>query len=327
MNKKLGKCNPSECNGYRIERIRIKSKNKYGEISVIEKDGSIILKPEKNYEKEGIEDARLSEHNGTYYITYIAFNKKNGPRIALASTKDFKKIKRHGIIGPEIKVKDAISLIKPNSYYKKFWSKLDRNSYLPDKDAGLEWVPSMKKWALWHRIEPAIQIAYATRIEDFKKENFWKKQIKNLDKNTILKPGPKWTTEKIGLGGLPINIEDKRICHVHGVQKKRIGKTTKYFYRGTIMEINKKTNFTISIIKKPILTPSKKDTLIETHGKDKIIKYINFPTIIKEDPKNLNALLSISGLGDKRIGEKKHNKKKIFKELDNPKNSVKNWYY
>jgi len=49
------------------------------------------------YESFGLEDARITAIDGTFYITYVAVS-KYGVTTALASTEDFKDFKRHGII-------------------------------------------------------------------------------------------------------------------------------------------------------------------------------------------------------------------------------------
>ena len=332
-------CNPSSYDGHMIYRARKKwKKNKYGEISVIKKDGRVIITPEYNYEKDGIEDGRLSREGDTYMITYIAFNEdieNGGPKIALATTKDFKKIDKYGIIGPQVRFEEAISLVGPNSYYGKHWAKKLKemkknnpniNPFIPDKDAALEYMPEIKKWALWHRLEPAIQIAYADKISDFQSHKFWINQIKNLEKHTILKPGGEWATEKVGLGGLPVTIEGRKIGHIHGVEKKEKEKLTQYFYRGTFVEFDPKTNKVIAALRDPMLIPDNQDLLVETSEEGhRTEKYVNFPTILKMGPDNQDTLLTISGLGDKNIGSRTHNKDHILKELANPHNSIDNW--
>ncbi len=44
--------------------------------------------PFARYEKRGIEDPRITEIEGVYYVMYTAYS-KYGPRIALAKTEDF----------------------------------------------------------------------------------------------------------------------------------------------------------------------------------------------------------------------------------------------
>jgi|TARA_B100001964_G_scaffold240621_2_gene310860 predicted GH43/DUF377 family glycosyl hydrolase len=334
----IATCNPAYCDGHTIHRVREDYKNIYGERSVLKKDGETILTPEYKYEKDGIEDARLSKKGDTYLITYVAFNEdieNGGAKIALATTKNFKKIKRHGIIGPQMRYEEAIDLVGPNSYYGKHWirelegiQKIHPgiDPFIPDKDAGLEYVPERKQWALLHRLEPAIQIAYADKISDFRKKKFWVEHIRNLEKYTILKPGIWWAKEKIGIGGLPIDIDGRKIGHIHGVEKRESEGLTQYFYRGTFAEFNPQIDKIIAILRDPMLLPTDKDKLIETSPNGHITeKYVNFPTILKVSPNDISALLTISGWGDEKEGSRTHNKEHILKELSDPHNSIENW--
>jgi beta-1,2-mannobiose phosphorylase / 1,2-beta-oligomannan phosphorylase len=54
--------------------------------------------PEKIYERFGIEDPRITEIEGKYYIGYNAVSDITGITICLASTSDFISFKKHGII-------------------------------------------------------------------------------------------------------------------------------------------------------------------------------------------------------------------------------------
>lgn len=71
-----------------------------------------LIKPEYKWEHHGCEDPRITKLGSTYYIFYTALSKPaygngEGVRIALATTKNFKKIYKHGIVGPNIKSKAA----------------------------------------------------------------------------------------------------------------------------------------------------------------------------------------------------------------------------
>jgi len=61
----------------------------------IEQDAALAAANE--YESFGIEDARISLIDGTYYIDYVAVS-PYGVSTALASTKDFRTFERHGVI-------------------------------------------------------------------------------------------------------------------------------------------------------------------------------------------------------------------------------------
>ena len=55
------------------------------------------FQPANEYEEFGVEDPRITRIGDTYYFTYVAVS-RHGAATALASTRDFKEFKRHGII-------------------------------------------------------------------------------------------------------------------------------------------------------------------------------------------------------------------------------------
>lgn len=61
-------------------------------------DDTPAMKPANLYEMYGIEDPRITFINGRYYINYSAISPVTGVTTRLASTKDFKKFTRHGVI-------------------------------------------------------------------------------------------------------------------------------------------------------------------------------------------------------------------------------------
>jgi beta-1,2-mannosidase len=67
------------------------------------KRGADALRPEADYEKDGgVEDPRLVLIEGTYYLTYTGYNKKDA-QLCLATSKDLKTWDRKGVILPAYK--------------------------------------------------------------------------------------------------------------------------------------------------------------------------------------------------------------------------------
>ncbi len=59
-----------------------------------------VLSPEADYEKDGgVEDPRLTEIGGTYYLTYTAYNKVDA-QLSLATSRDLVHWERRGVIMP-----------------------------------------------------------------------------------------------------------------------------------------------------------------------------------------------------------------------------------
>ena len=64
-----------------------------------EVEGMPAFSPGTQYEGFGVEDPRITLLDGTYWINYTAVS-RNGISTGLASTKDFRTFKRHGVIFP-----------------------------------------------------------------------------------------------------------------------------------------------------------------------------------------------------------------------------------
>ena len=62
-----------------------------GPLKVVERLAQPILSPEYDYERQGMEDPRIVFIEGTYYMTYVAYDGKNALG-ALAVSKDLKKL-------------------------------------------------------------------------------------------------------------------------------------------------------------------------------------------------------------------------------------------
>jgi beta-1,2-mannosidase len=88
-----------------------------------------VLVPEASYEKGGgMEDPRLVEIGGTFYLTYTGYNKKDA-QLCLATSKDLVHWRRHGVILPAYRGKwnrgwtksGAIVSAKIGGKYWMYW--------------------------------------------------------------------------------------------------------------------------------------------------------------------------------------------------------------
>ncbi|MDZ7303978.1 MAG: glycosidase [candidate division KSB1 bacterium] len=162
---------------------------------ILERWPEPILRREAPYEKRGVEDPRMTRHEGRYYLVYVAYDSVN-VRVCLASTTNFKKIERHGIIIPEVWDKDAM--------------------FFPE--------PVKGKLVLMHRIEPDIQLAFFNDIEHLLRpeKNYWQKHIAELDKYTAMRPQYWWEAKKIGGGAPPIPTTEGWLVIYHGVDERLV---------------------------------------------------------------------------------------------------------
>ena len=86
-----------------------------------------VFGPETDYEKDGgVEDPRLVEIAGTYYLTYTGYNKKDA-QLCLATSKDLTHWERHGVILPAYK-----------GNWNRGWTK--SGAIVPEKINGKYWM-------------------------------------------------------------------------------------------------------------------------------------------------------------------------------------------
>jgi predicted GH43/DUF377 family glycosyl hydrolase len=85
-----------------------------------------VLSPTEDYEKDGgVEDPRLVEFDGTYYLTYTGYNKKDA-QLCLATSRDLIHWQRKGVILPAYKGRWNVKWTKsgaivPEKIEGKYW--------------------------------------------------------------------------------------------------------------------------------------------------------------------------------------------------------------
>jgi predicted GH43/DUF377 family glycosyl hydrolase len=153
-----------------------------------------VLLPNGPWEEFGCEDPRITAFDGTYYVFYTAYS-RIGPRIALASTTDFRSFERFGLVGPDYDDKDCTLF-----------------PHLIDGQV-----------TMVHRIAPNIELAFLDSIEQMETSNpYWKDYLKHIEANTIMKPLWKWEEKKIGIGPPPIRTDAGWIVIYHGVDSHNV---------------------------------------------------------------------------------------------------------
>lgn len=181
-----------------------------------------VYEPDENnpYEEFGVEDARIVQLDGTYYIVYNApsiyryrektvnaWDHMNVPwrlRCSLAQTDDFTTYKRLGVILPDIDSKDGV--------------------LFPEKING--------QYVLLHRIFPNMWISFSDSITHFEKGTV-------LAKTRV----GKWDSERIGAGPPPIKTELGWLLFYHGVRNSTSNDVPSFHDRG----LNGKGGFQYSI--------------------------------------------------------------------------------
>lgn len=144
-----------------------------------------FIAPEEGWEAYGCEDPRITYFEGNYYIFYTALSKypfeASGIRVAVALSKDLKKIKERHLVTPF----NAKSMtLFPERINGKITVVLAANTDMPPVK---------------------VAIAQMDNIEDLWSESFWNEWYKNVDKYVInIK---KSEHDHIEVGATPIKTE------------------------------------------------------------------------------------------------------------------------
>jgi len=229
-----------------------------GPLKVVERSEKPILYPEHDYERN-LEDPRIVLLNGTYYLTYIAYDGKN-VRIAYATSKDLKKFKKHGIISPEITYDKAEDIFRSCNYnlkerYFLFEARYKEDAgadvILWDKDAFLFPKKIKGKFALLHRILPDIQIIYFKNFKDLTL-SYWKNNFKRLCDFVVLESKYWYESRNIGGGCPPIETDKGWLLIYHAVDDMNRGKI--YRAGAALLDKNNPTKV-LGHLKEPLFFP------------------------------------------------------------------------
>lgn len=235
-----------------------------GPLKIVERHNRPLIAREFDYEKHGVEDARIVKIEGTFYITYTAYDGINAMG-ALATSQDLIHFEKHGIITPPINYQEYETWLlccgdklnpKYHHYYRLFAQiglVEDEFRLLRDKD--LTFFPRKinGKFALLHRIWPGIQIVYFNHWSELTK-SFWEEYLKNLTDYIILDPKGDFEVHYIGAGGPPIETEAGWLLIYHGVQETTMGAT--YHTMAALLQIDKPEN-EIARLHLPLFSPTK----------------------------------------------------------------------
>jgi predicted GH43/DUF377 family glycosyl hydrolase len=273
---------------------------------------SPILFPQSEHEFQGLEDPRIAEIEGVYYLSYTAFNGLNALG-ALATSTDLVHWQKHGIIVPKITYEEFKHFIESEgtmhekyirfNNYQKNHDSHDGKVFLWDKN--LIFFPRKinNKFCFLHRIKPDIQIVVAIeKLEDLTID-FWQNYFLHFDEYIVLSPKFHHEVSYVGGGCPPIETPDGWLLIYHGVHDTING----YVYSAcaALLDI-KNPQKEIARLPYPLFFPEK---VWELKGE---VNNVCFPTaaIIESD-----TLYIYYGAADKRIAVASLSLKELLDEL------------
>ena len=202
-----------------------------GPLTVAERWETPIIVPELAYESQGVEDARITKIDNLYYLTYTAYDGTNA-RGALATSKDLRHFKKHGIIVPHITYAEFVLLAESTgkvdmNYYRNhnfYYQESDPEKKILLWDKNVIFFPRRidGKFFFFHRIRPGIQLVSVASLKDLTKE-YWADYFLNLHTHIVLDPIYEHELSYIGSGCPPIETEHGWLLIYHGVHNTKAG--------------------------------------------------------------------------------------------------------
>ncbi|MFY8004940.1 MAG: hypothetical protein ACOVNR_08845 [Chitinophagaceae bacterium] len=271
-----------------------------------------LLFPQVAYEFQGLEDPRIIEIEGTFYLSYTAFDGTNALG-AVAISNDLIHWQKLGIIVPQVTYQEFNHYTETNNILLKKYIKVDeaqksrekqnRKSFLWDKN--LIFFPRKIDGKIWflHRIKPDIQIVVAIdKLADLSID-FWQNYFAHFDEFIVLKPKYPHEESYIGGGCPPIETVAGWLLIYHGVHDTLNG----YVYSAcaALLDI-KNPQKEIARLPYPLFSPDKE---WELKGE---VDNVCFPTgaLVEQD-----TLYIYYGAADERIAVASVSLKELLGEL------------
>jgi predicted GH43/DUF377 family glycosyl hydrolase len=180
-----------------------------------------VLEPSAEWEEFGCEDPRITPIDDAFFVTYTAFSRR-GPRIALASTKNFTDFEKHGLVGPDLDDKDCV--------------------LFPERVHG--------KVVMLHRLDSKIQIAYFDSLAALAdSQEFWSEYLTHVNAFEVISPKYSWEEWKVGVGPPPIRTDRGWLVLYHGVDVQRV-----YHVGAALLDLDEPTKI-LARTSEPILEP------------------------------------------------------------------------
>ncbi|MBD3300582.1 MAG: pesticidal protein Cry7Aa [Candidatus Moranbacteria bacterium] len=275
---------------------------------VIERWEKPMLYPEFYFEKQGLEDPRITKIDDTYYLVYVGYDGKNA-RIAYATSANLKNWQKKGVLSPSFTYDEAENIFRANKLQERYFLfesiykiKLGEEIKLWEKDAFLLPKKINNQFVLFHRILPGIQVIYFEKFEDLTDE-YWRKYLKKLREHIVLNPKYWFESRNIGGGCVPIEVLEGWILIYHSVEDTNESKI--YHASAALIDKNDPTKI-LGRLKDPFFSPKEK---WELEGS---VNNVVFPSASIVDR---NDLIIYYGAADRLIAAKKVNLKELTNYL------------
>ncbi len=196
-----------------------------GPLTVVERFDIPVLFPQETYESHGVEDPRITQIDGLYYLSYTVFDGLNALG-AYATSETLPHFEKKGIFTPQVTYEDFKHLAESRTTLNEKYFRFNRQLQAPgtkDKTA-LLWDKNVVffprridgKIFFLHRIKPDIQLACVHDMSELTPA-FWEEYALHFHEHIVMEPKYRHEVSYIGSGCPPIETEHGWLIIYHGV--------------------------------------------------------------------------------------------------------------
>ena len=216
-----------------------------------------VLKPERSWERHGVEDPRLVRLEDRFQMFYVAYD-GHDVQIARAEAKMLPYFKKEGPVSPMItygEIKKLCKIGDPNSYLCSYAeADLPSNQLLWDKDSFIFPERVGGKLVMVHRIHPNMQLLFFDSFEQLDKK-YWLHYLGDLESQTVLRRRFWFENGYIGGGAPPVRTEAGWLMIYHAVEQED-GKRT-YRAGAALLDLENPLKV-IGRLRQPLFGPEEK---------------------------------------------------------------------
>lgn len=266
---------------YRAVRVHNRSSIGYcrldGATQVTERNTEPLLAPRFDYESHGMEDPRIVQIEGVYYLTYTAYDGSNAMG-ALATSDDRVHWERHGIVTPQLSFAHFRELCAADESITNKYFRFDSSQeaetmqgkklYVTDKDLVVFPRKINGRFYILHRLKPDIQLVAVTDFADLT-DDFWRDYFLHFSDHILMRPVYPHETSYIGAGCPPIETPQGWLLIYHSVYDTVDG----YIYSASAALLDlERPEIEIARLPYPLFSP---ETEYELTG---VVNRVCFPT-------------------------------------------------
>lgn len=248
-----------------------------GPLEITERKTEPLLSPQFDYESHGMEDPRIVQIDGLYYLTYTAYDGNNAMG-ALATSEDMVHWQRQGIITPQLSFDNFRELSAADENMANKYFRFDSSQeaetmsgkklYVTDKDLVLFPRRINGKFYILHRLKPDIQWIAVRDLTELT-DAFWHDYFLNFSDHIMLRPVHSHESSYIGAGCPPIETSEGWVLIYHSVHDTVDG----YIYSASAALLDlEHPEIEISRLPYPLFDP---ETEYELAG---VVNRVCFPT-------------------------------------------------